>query len=436
MTLPPALSWMHLFGREASYEFDASAPPWMRALVGSAKPRSGGMNVQVSGNGFLAGDAFVGINSRIRNDRLQSEGYAYIRRFAVLPDLKTARWFVPLDSPALSCAGFSLYSPARLSARLKVAAARIAAYSKLPIWYRDHIVIAQRTVPPIEQKMSEIFNGAFFRLALSSGAPEPARNRKVSLAIIQLDGRIIGFGKAAHSPLSNRLMRDEARALSELATRRIGAPQLLFAGEVDGAFVTVQKPLIGKPVSSKLTDNKRTLLEALRSDRLQPASECNMVTALPARLAQLQYSASLLSDALGDVLPILARTRVPSTIVHGDFAPWNLREHNGAVAAFDWEYAELDGLPYADETHYLLQVGYLLENWDLDHACAALGQMRLKNDLSLLSEQMRAIQATYLIDNLARLFAEGYDREENDMVGWYCKLLARLTRARTEALGV
>lgn len=436
MTLPPALSWMHLFGREASYEFDASAPQWMRALVGSDKPRSGGMNVRVSGNGMLQGDGFVGINSKIIDDRLASEGYTYIRRFAVLPDLKTARWFVPLDSPAVSCAGFSLYSPARFSARLKVAAARIAAYSKLPIWYRDHIVIAQRTAPPIEQKMSEIFESANFRLALSSGAPEPARNRKVSLAIIGLDGRIIGFGKISHSPLSNRLMRAEARALTELASRRIGAPQLRFAGEVDGAFVTAQKPLAGKPVSSKLTDNKRNLLAALRSDRIQPASECNMVAALPARLAQLSTSASFLTDALQDVLPILARARVPSTIVHGDFAPWNLREHKGAVTAFDWEYAELDGLPFADETHYRLQTGYLLEKWDLDRACADLEKMRLQNDLSLSSEQMRAIQVTYLIDNLARLFAEGYVQEENDMVGWYCKLLARLTPARKEALGV
>ena len=54
--------------------------------------------------------------------------------------------------------------------------------------------------------------------------------------------------------------------------------------------------------------------------------------------------------------------RIPSTIVHGDFAPWNLREHNGQIAAFDWEYAELDGLPLVDQTHYELQVGYLLKS--------------------------------------------------------------------------
>ena len=96
--------------------------------------------------------------------------------------------------------------------------------------------------------------------------------------------------------------------------------------------------------------------------------------------------------------------------------------------AFDWEYAELDGLPLFDETHYRLQVGYLLDNWDLARAEAELAAIRNRNDLSLPAEQVRAIQAGYLIDNLARLFAEGYDESENDMVGWYCELLRRLTR--------
>ena len=47
---------------------------------------------------------------------------------------------------------------------------------------------------------------------------------------------------------------------------------------------------------------------------------------------------------------------------------------NGSVAAFDWEYAQLDGLPYLDETHYRLQVGYLLNNWNLDRALLMLEQ--------------------------------------------------------------
>jgi hypothetical protein len=393
--------------------------------------------VLVTGKDFARDCPFVGINSPISEKQLLAAGFGYVRRFAVLPDLQTARWFVPLDSPAVSTAAFSLYSPARFSARMKVAAAKIAAYSRLPLWYRDQIIIAQQTAPSIERKMAELFAGTQVRLALSSGAPEPARNRKVSAAVIDMRGRIIGFAKIAGSELSLRLLRDESRALPELARRNIGAPELLFAGEVDGALVTLQKPLQGKPVSSKMNQGKLALLASLRSPRQQFASESNLVTSLPERIDALTVDrAAELRDALDEITPTLDQMRVPSTIIHGDFAPWNLREHDGRTVAFDWEYAELDGLPLFDQTHYALQVGYLLDNWNLTRACAFLSRMHEENDLGLSADQVRALHVVYLIDNLARLFAEGYDENTNDMVGWYCRLLRQLLPARKEVVPV
>jgi hypothetical protein len=157
-----------------------------------------------------------------------------------------------------------------------------------------------------------------------------------------------------------------------------------------------------------------------------------MLATLPNRLANLVTPRPELADALADVLPVLEHARVPSTIVHGDFAPWNLREHAGKVCAFDWEYAELDGLPLIDETHYRLQVGYLLDKWTLDDARAALAQMGRENELGLSGEAVRAVQVVYFIDNLTRLFAEGYDETENEMVAWYCQLLRRLLQGKKE----
>ena len=89
MTLPPALSWMHLLPRDVSFECDASVPEWMRALL-SAQPASGGRMVRVGGT-ELSKDAFVGINSTVTNPELASAGFTHVRRFAVLPDLRSAR---------------------------------------------------------------------------------------------------------------------------------------------------------------------------------------------------------------------------------------------------------------------------------------------------------------------------------------------------------
>ena len=229
-------------------------------------------------------------------------------------------------------------------------------------------MIAQHTPPPIERKMAELFPASRFGWPSHPERPEPARNRKVSAAVIDTLGRIVGFAKIAGSELSLRLLRDESRALPELARRNIAAPQLLFAGEVDGSFVTLQKPLKGKSVTPKMSQSKLALLASLRSDRIQFASESNMVATLSQRINALPIDGDKLRDALDEIMSTLQQMRVPSTIVHGDFAPWNLREHDGTTTAFDWEYAEVDGLPLFDQTHYALQVGYLLDNWKLTQA--------------------------------------------------------------------
>jgi len=44
---------------------------------------------------------------------------------------------------------------------------------------------------------------------------------------------------------------------------------------------------------------------------------------------------------------------VPTVLVHGDFAPWNIRElADGSVTLIDWESANRDGLPLHDLCHF------------------------------------------------------------------------------------
>lgn len=53
--------------------------------------------------------------------------------------------------------------------------------------------------------------------------------------------------------------------------------------------------------------------------------------------------------------------RVSAARLHGDFAPWNLRQlPNGEIAAVDWEESEPEGLPFYDLHYYEQQVMRLL----------------------------------------------------------------------------
>ena len=134
-------------------------------------------------------------------------------------------------------------------------------------------------------------------------------------------------------------------------------------------------------------------------------------------------------------MPTLQTMEVTSTIIHGDFAPWNLRIHEGRISAFDWEYGELDGLPLVDETHYLLQLGSQLHHWNIDQACECLSDIAAAKPLGMSEAQVRAIHAVYLIDSLVRLLNEGYDPED-EMLAWYRELLNRLMTKVPEAVAV
>lgn len=428
MSVPAALTWTALLPADARFDSSPNVPQWLSKLLTSKDGRHPVSVYCGEDVSRVCDKAVIAVNCRGTSGF--AARYPYLRRFAVLPSLENARWFIPLDSPAVSVAAFSLYSPAKFSARMKVLAAKLATRTRLPFWYRDQVVVAQHEPPPLRRQIEALYPDQKILLALSAGAPEPARNRKTSAAVLSTRGRILGFAKIAGSELALRLVRREADLLRsiESITRRPIAPQARFAGEVDGAFVLVQEVLPGKVTSARFTDLHRELLQTMRYGKRQPAAACAMV----ARLRQELIAHDELQARLLTLLPILEKTIVPSTIVHGDFAPWNLREHRGQLCAFDWEYGEIDGLPFMDELHFHLQIGHEMQGWTPQLAFEYLQNHAYNRPLSLTPRQVQAMQQVHIIDQLARLYGEGYDGS-NEMLVWYENLLERLAPVTQEA---
>ncbi len=441
MTFAPALTWMHLLPAGVSYSCDPTVPPWFRDLLRpAAAPDGRPADVRVAFGGFTddllsaAVDGVVAVNCRgLTAGRLAAAGFGYVRRFAALPNITAARWFIPLDTPAVAAAAFGVYSPTRLSARAKRTAARAAARLGLPVWYRDSVCIAQRQPPPLERQLAAgLATDDELRLSLSAGAPEPARNRKASAALLRLDGSVVGFAKLAGSPLARLLVQREAGVLSALATKPAVAdsvPRLLASGEADGRFYLVQSPVSGRAAPARLTDDHRRFLTDLQDGHERPAVETEYVRSLLPRLRDLGDDGADLLPALDRVTAALDGCRVRSTIVHGDFAPWNLRiRRGGGLAAFDWEYGRTDGLPAVDAAHHELQVGYNMHRWSPADAARAL-DAHAGDHPRLSPRHVAALQDAYLLDALTRLAEEGYAASDA-MFRWHRTLLdARVVAA-------
>lgn len=437
----PFFSWTCLFPDDASYRL-APHTEWDHEQSVSPDRDSGGGAVLVTA-GQTAGEmpdldpyaGLVALNCRGLSDRrLRHAGFSYLRRFAVLPNAREPRWFIPLDAPALSAGAFCLGAAFNAAARLKHYGGRAAARLGIPVWYRDELCIAQREAPPVEQAIQSLFPGRPLRLAMSSGTPPPAINRKISLAVLELGGRVLAFAKLpGPCALSGHSVRHEADVLSRLArcpgTR---APRLLFAGSVGARYLAVSTPLRGRHPSAEPADAHQRFLDGLRSAQTKPAAASAFARALSDRRRLLAGRPALLA-VLNDLVPLLAEFRLPATTVHGDFVPWNLREHSGAIGAFDWEYGQIDGLPLIDETHHLLAVGYLLKKWTPEYAHGRLLQVAAAAPLGLPPRAVRSLQLAYLLDYLLRLFGEGHG-DDYPRVAWCRELVARL--APTAAKGV
>jgi hypothetical protein len=424
---------MHLLPADSAFDF-RGGPQWLREpLTGQCNAKHRVVVNWGTTPSDLDAPALVGVNCfGVKQSTLRAAGFSNICRLAVIPSWENPRWFIPLASPAICSAGFNLYTPARTTARLKRLAARAAVYARLPIWYRDQVVIAQREPSPLQLAMSDLFPGRNLSLALSSGAPEGARNRKASAAVINSNGTVLAFLKIAVTPLARCLLEREAENLLQLSSMngvRDVVPSLLFAGEIDGFYTTAQQPLAGDPAPTPIGPMHREFLSKLSRHDAEP-STTRLVTELPIRISNLPDPHPELSAGLEQALAGLENQQVLTGVVHGDFAPWNLRRRGKTIHAFDWEYGHLDGPAGLDEIHYRLQVGYLLDNWTIEQAIANL------TDTDILSRYLsrphqssgHALLMLYLVDMLARLYGEGYDRA-NDMVEWHGWLLDRLRQS-------
>jgi hypothetical protein len=437
MTLPRALTWMHLWPRDVVWR-TLGAPSGFQErarLRGCRGSRSAVAAWHQDASALPPLEDVHGLtafNCRgLTEQQLRAAGFTYIRSFAVLPSLDNARWLIPLDSRRIASAGFCLYTPFRLGAQITHTAARAAARLGMP-FYRDRMTIAQRTLPPLERVLRSIFPRREFRLAISSGPVGPDLRRKPAVAVLAPDGRRMAFIKLSGSPVSRQLLEHEAAVLPKLATLPSAAalaPRLLMAGDVDGTFITVQSPVDGRPVGTDLTSLHRDFLDALTGGAPRPALETSLVRNLVARAANLPEPPPPEVCRIIDGLPRLLRALlVPATVTHTDFVPWNLRNHHGSLVAFDWDAAEIDGVPLYDELQHLLMVGHYIHGWSVDQAVACVRNLAESHPQGLTPWQARLLSLIYVLANLIRLYADGH-RAHHASPAWYRQILMQLYAA-------
>lgn len=294
-------------------------------------------------------------------ENLKGEGYSHQDEFIVLPSRTTPRWFVPMGDADTTVAATGIYEPhhwaAKLTKRGLVSLLRMGWRG----WPCPSVLLALRQRSPLHALVCKLTGENKVLFCLSVGRQPTVR--KLTVQVMRPGGMILGYVKIGLTEAATARVRAEARVLERLwqcPELRPYIPRLIYSGDWSDTHLLFQSPLEGASGPARFGQVHATFLDALyRSTAVGVPGE-KIVQDLEGR-----WTSSLVNlpgewDSLGrevfrSVCAALEGSRLRCGVIHGDFAPWNTRLHNGQLLCFDWESAVWAAPSMWDVFHFKIQ---------------------------------------------------------------------------------
>jgi hypothetical protein len=281
-------------------------------------------------------------------------------RFVAIEDGSALRWLLPADL-GVSARVLADWQPYKRTSQLAWQgiqfAARVGFLSHLPRTRALEIDLTSvdweefgwlRPYPPL--------------LLVYVGTAGP-QQKLVATLVNPRTGEAETIVKFPLSKVAERSLIYEYDILQRLASEGRNIAPKPMRRDAHGRF-TVQSYIKGRPVGVQIGKAHITFLAGLiRSGKCIRLAHLRddlrrkrktLVTEMGAPQSALDAIDRLLSE--GDW-----SGSFPSVRVHGDFAPWNLKQRpEGTIAAIDWEDSLEEGLPFMDLLHYQTRVTSLL----------------------------------------------------------------------------
>jgi thiamine kinase-like enzyme len=273
-------------------------------------------------------------------------------RYWVIPGkLGTPRWILP-ENPAIGMTGLRFWRPYDLASRVKwqliLAAYQNQCISSLPNVFSFGVKIpAAATWCHLGYQKRDTLMPVIYM-----GDPI-SRSKAVSFMVDVPAKQCTTVTKVPLGKSADRKILHEADILQQLQSKsRNIAPGILYRS--NDRAVTAQNICQFQSPKRKLTSNHLKWLFEMQSVD-QPTTLSDNVEILENRLEACGIKKNDPDYKQMDryLASLSNRNQVPVTWVHGDFAPWNLKEKNdGSFLAIDWEESLCEGLPLYDLIHY------------------------------------------------------------------------------------
>ncbi len=289
-------------------------------------------------------------------------------------------------------------------------------------------------------------------LSLTVGAARA--NRKPILNVHRSDGTEIGFAKVGLTPLSNRLVAHEHRALLSLASAApdgFTAPTPLHHGVWRGNQVLLMSALRTdrQQVNGQLPIEAAAQIAATTKIQVVSIESSGWIAELHRSVEQFRATEDeRLALTLDRFVQTYGDLELPFGAWHGDFGPWNLALTSAGPMIWDWERYDLEMPVGSDVIHYVSHQA-LRRQGDLsaarrvleDSCQPALHRVLRAADLPGFANNPMALDAiviAYLLTIAVRFTADSLTpqgRPVQSLARWHQEVISdQLERTVTRAL--
>jgi len=282
---------------------------------------------------------------------LRGEG----REYRAYPSLSRARWLLPAGRPNVRRAGIrGLFRPSTLKGRALQALILAGGVPGQSVPLRRDALVA------LEDELAGVLDEREVEIAFYLGVP--GAYRKVTAQVMTPKGKTLAFAKIATSPMTQKLVEDERRILLRLWKSeglRGRVPEVLHAFDWEGSRVLLitggpERPGPKRPSYAHLDFCRDVFLPFAQGGTFgEGAMAARMSETLrrvgahlpPPLFDRLDLAFGRLREELGPV-------RLPLSLCHRDFAPWNTRVGPRGLFVFDWDGAREGTTPLYDLFHF------------------------------------------------------------------------------------
>lgn len=275
--------------------------------------------------------------------------------YLVIPGNWGPRWLVPAQSQA-SASVLSTWRPYKIPSRLKWFALRMAAHAGVLQYVRSVSSVSVSREGALRWFERCGIRSQTGEMVILVGNPSP--DRKMVIFLLDDGHRIAAVLKVGLTESGGLSLLHEAETLSKLE-RYNWAPKLLSVHP--DLHAAAQSYVSGSTPDRRFRPEYMGLLCQMPRTGFS-ISLIDIADGLAKRLSPFKDEMNKqVPDLLNRSLACLELDiAVPTMLVHGDFAPWNIRKSpTSGYVLLDWEWADFTGLPCYDLLHFQFNVDRL-----------------------------------------------------------------------------